>query len=168
MSSSGIVAINRPHRSSEEAWLSPQFSTPIRPDGGIRRRSGASSADLFPQLGHPVQNASALSIPPARELADRVGSRPGLSCGCTGSVVCPRGGTGLLASNRRLTYASASALSMPSKNGRQRFACRFVRNTACFWCPSYLDPRDPSQWLKGDFHPPVVIWVIRLTSPHLP
>ena len=50
------------------------------------------------------------------------------------------------------------------KGLRNRFACKTIGTALCC-LTSEIAVWD---WLKGAFQPPRVIWVIRLTSPHLP
>ena len=145
-----------------------------------------SGLDLFPQLGHPVLTEGCVdlpqmqmwmvAIPPARELADleAIAVLSGLAAGAAALAdepldqqrIAPEDSAGLGCIKKTGDISKCLRLVHAVQNRRQIFANGFANGPI-------LGLRLKTEigcggMIKGGFHPQAVIWVIRLTSPHLP
>ena len=145
-----------------------------------------SCLDLFPQLEHPVLTESRVDLPqvqmwvvalsPARELAqlalEAVLCR--LAAGATALTdepldqqgIAPHSSTSLGGIKKTGDISKRLRLIHAVQNRRQIFANGFANGPV-------LGLRLKTEigcggMVEGGFHPQAVIWVIRLTSPHLP
>ena len=145
-----------------------------------------SCLDLFPQLGHPVLTESRVDLPqvqmwvvalsPATELTDleAIAVLCRLAAGATALAdepldqqgIAPHSSTSPGGIKKTGDISKRLRLIHAVQNRRQIFANGFANGPV-------LGLRLKTEigcggMVEGGFHPQAVIWVIRLTSPHLP
>ena len=145
-----------------------------------------SCLDLFPQLGHPVlaergidfpqMQVGMVTVPPTSELEDleAVAVLCRLAAGATALTdepldqqgIAPHSSTSLGGIKKTGDISQRLRLIHAVQNRRQIFANGFANGPV-------LGLRLKTEigcggMVEGGFHPQAVIWVIRLTSPHLP
>ena len=152
----------------------------------IRDRLHEAGVHLFPQEGHlvltegridlPQMQVWMVSIPPARELADlkAIAVLCGLAAGATALAdkpldqqgIAPHSSTSLGGIKKTGDISKRLRLIHAVQNRRQIFANGFANGPVLGL--RLKTEIDCGGIVEGGFHPQAVIWVIRLTSPHLP